>query len=430
MKLPITLSSIICVAINIAAAQDSMTVEQTVHRVLQIHPAIEQALANSRAAEARVSQISSVKLPEVTTEAVYAHIGPLPAFSFGGQELIIAPADNYDAHIVGRYTVYDFGKTSASVELSQSKVQNLHDVVELTKNNLASQAIRTFYTVVLLRKSLLVQDEQIAALNEHLSVTQKRVAAGSATKFDVLTTQVRVAASQNQSVEIFNSLQKQESILRQFLGLQTNAPLPIQGSFEQTPIALNLDSLIDVAMRQRPELKLAHDANQSAQFQKKVSSLGNMPSINISASYGLKNGYEPNIYAMRGNWMWGLQARVPLFDGGRATHQEEEAQAFVQAERAHGQDVELQIRSDVEQVVSDVRAALAKLQISELQLKQAYEAVMIARTRYETGSITNLDLLDAETAESVSKLTNLQALYRFVISKYELKRATGDLNIY
>jgi outer membrane protein TolC len=231
-------------------------------------------------------------------------------------------------------------------------------------------------------------------------------------------------------VEIFNSLQKQESILRQFLGLQTNAPLPIQGSFEQTPIALNLDSLIDVAMRQRPELKLAHDANQSAQFQKKVSSLGNMPSINISASYGLKNGYEPNIYAMRGNWMWGLQARVPLFDGGRATHQEEEAQAFVQAEQAHGQDVELQIRSDVEQVVSDVRAALAKLQISELQLKQAYEAVMIARTRYETGSITNLDLLDAETAESVSKLTNLQALYRFVISKYELKRATGDLNIY
>jgi outer membrane protein TolC len=68
---------------------------------------------------------------------------------------------------------------------------------------------------------------------------------------------------------------------------------------------------------------------------------------------------------------------------------------------------------------------LSKVQISEVQLQQAHEAVSIARTRYETGSVTNLDLLDAETAESSARLMNLQALYRFVISKYELSRAVG-----
>jgi outer membrane protein TolC len=177
-------------------------------------------------------------------------------------------------------------------------------------------------------------------------------------------------------------------------------------------------------------LKLARDAEQSAQLQKKLNSLGNMPSLNVNVAYGIKNGYEPNIYAFRGNWMWGLQARVPLFDGGRVSHQEEEAQASLQAEQAHSQDVERQVRSDVEQVTSDVQAALAKVQISEVQLQQSQEAVTIARTRYETGSITNLDLLDAETAESASKLTNLQALYRFVISKYELDRAVGAQLIY
>jgi outer membrane protein len=411
--------------INISTAQDSLTVEQAVQRVLQIHPAIEQALANTRAAEARVSQAASVNLPDVSTEALYTHIGPVPAFFFGGQNLVLAPEDNYDAHIIGRYTVYDFGKTNATIELSRSKVQNSRDMVELTKSNLELQTIRTFYTIVLLRKSLLVQDEQIAALNEHLAVTQKRVAAGSATNFDVLTTQVRVAASQNQRVEILNSLQKQESILRQLLGLRANAPVLIRGSFEQVSIALNIDSLLYVAVQQRPEMKLARDAEQSAQLQKKFSSLGNMPSFNVSAAYGIKNGYEPNIYTLRGNWMWGVQARVPLFDGGRVSHQEEEAQASLQAEQAHGQDVEQQVCSDVEQVAADVRAALSKVQISQVQLQQAQDAVTIARTRYETGSITNLDLLDAETAESTAKLTRLQTLYRFILSKYELERATG-----
>ena len=88
------------------------------------------------------------------------------------------------------------------------------------------------------------------------------------------------------------------------------------------------------------------------------------------------------------------------------------------------------MRSDVEQVAADVQAALAKVQISEVQLQQAQEAVTIARTRYETGSITNLDLLDAETAESTAKLTSLQALYRLVLSKYELERATGTQFVY
>ncbi len=116
---------------------------------------------------------------------------------------------------------------------------------------------------------------------------------------------------------------------------------------------------------------------------------------------------------------------MPLFDGGRVSHQEEEAQATLEAEQAHTREMEKRIRADVEQAVSDIRASLSKVRISELQLQQAHEAVIIARTRYETGSITNLDYLDSEAAESAARLLHLQALYGFVISKYELDRAIG-----
>ena len=419
-------SLIVLLLSGIAAGQDSLTVEQAVQRVLQTHPALDQALANIRAAEARTSQASSSQLPELSTDAAYTHIGPIPEFSFPAfGSIVLAPADNYDAHVSGKYTVFDFGKTSAAVDLSQSRVQTSRDAIELTKTNLALQTIRTFYMIKLLQRSMQVQDEQIDALTQHLSVTQKRVTAGSATNFDVLTTQVRVASSQNQRVEIQNSLQKQESLFRQLLNLSTNIPLMLRGSFQQAPLSLNMDSLQQVALRQRAELKLAHDTEESARLQKNASSRGNMPSLKLIAAYGLKNGYEPNIYPLRGNWMWGAQAQIPLFDGGKVSHQEEEAQAAIESEQAHTQDAERQIRSDVEQAVSDVQASWSKVQISDVQLQQAFEAVAIARTRYETGSITNLDLLDAETAESTSKLMSLQALYRYVISKYELDRAVG-----
>ena len=50
--------------------------------------------------------------------------------------------------------------------------------------------------MILLQKSMQVQDEQIEALTQQISVTQKRVTAGSATNFDLLTTQGRVASSE------------------------------------------------------------------------------------------------------------------------------------------------------------------------------------------------------------------------------------------
>ena len=215
-------------------------------------------------------------------------------------------------------------------------------------------------------------------------------------------------------------------MLSQLLGVPAENLPAVHGSFQQSEIRLSVDSLSALALQQRTELKIARDAEQSAERQKALSSLGNVPTLKLNAVYALNNGYEPNIYPLRGNWVWGAQAQFPIFDGGKVGHQEEEAQAALQAEQAHGRDVEGQIRSDVEQVMADVLAAESKVKISELQLRQAHDAVIIARTQYETGTITNLDLLDAETAESAAKLTNLQALYRFVISKYDLDRAVGS----
>ena len=137
---------------GILLAQDSLTVEEAIQRVFQTHPAVDQARANIRAAEARTAQASSARLPEVVAEASWAHIGPVPEFSFPVfGDIVLAPANNYDAHIAARYTLYDFGKTSSAVDLSFSRIQSARDAMELTKTNLSFQMIRVFYSILLLR---------------------------------------------------------------------------------------------------------------------------------------------------------------------------------------------------------------------------------------------------------------------------------------
>ena len=418
----------LALALNATLAQDTLTIDQVLLRVLQNHPAIAQAEQNIHIAEARTSQSASALSPEVTTEASYAYLGPVATIEFpGAGDFKLYPASNYDVHVGGRYTVYDFGKADAAVDLSRSHVTSSRDAVELTKSALAYQAVRVFYTILLLEKSIGVQDEQLKALHEHLESTKRRVSAGTATNFDVLTTQVRVAAAQNQEIDLQSAADKQRAILSQMLGLTSGSAVHIRGEFEQAGIPLNGDSLLQSAIHLRTELKLAQDASLSAELQEKVASLGNRPSLSLNVAYGLKNGYIPNLDVLRGNWIAGVRAEVPIFDGGRTDHRQEEARAVVLQGEAHTRDVQRQVRSEVEQAVTDVQSAVAKIPISEIQVDQAKEAVSIAKLRYEIGTVTNLDLLDAQTAESTARLGNLQALYKLILSKYELRRAIGAM---
>ncbi|MCX6143117.1 MAG: TolC family protein [Ignavibacteriales bacterium] len=412
--------------LNSAFAQDTLTVRQAVQRVLERHPAIDQATHNVRASEARVRQSTSATYPEVSGEAGYVFLGPIAKLAFPGfGEFRLYPADNYDAHIAGRYTVYDFGRTDATVNVTKSRVQSGRDDVELTKSNLAYQTIRVFYSILYLERSIRVQDEQIEALRQHTLSTNRRVDAGTATNFDVLTTQVRVAAAQSQKIDLENGLQKQRVVLGQLLGLAPGVQVPIRGDFEITALTIPGESLFQTASQRRMEIRLAKDAEQSAELQRDLVTLGDKPSLKANLVYGLKNGLMPNLDALRGNWVAGVKAEVPIFNGWRTDHQKEEAEAVMLAEQARRRDVERQVSSDVEQASADVQAAVSKITISELQVQQAKEAVSIAQSRYETGTVTNLDLLDAQAAESTARLGNLQALYKYVMSKYELQRAIG-----
>jgi outer membrane protein TolC len=410
-----------------AFGQDTLTVEQATRMALKTHPSISQALSVVDAAEARASQTESQRYPEIGAEALYTRLGPVSEMTIPKMGTFkLYPADNYDAHVGARFTLFDFGKTGALVDLSRSRALSTLDAVVLAKKNLAMQTIRTFYTILYLQKSGQVQDEQIEALNEHILAAQKHLAAGTATQFDVLTTQVRVSAAQNQKVDIENMLSKQQTVLRQLINAPPDVPVPVRGEFIQSSASLNVDSLVQLADRQRVELVLARDAERSSQLQVKIGSLARLPSLKANLLYGFKNGLFPDLDKIQANWVAGIKAEMPIFEGGRIAGQEKESRAALLADQAHVQDVERQIRGDVEQAAADVQAALSKIQICQIQMRQAREAVAMARTRYETGSLTNLDLLDAETAESGVNLSNLQALYRYVISRYELERAVGN----
>ena len=77
------------------------------------------------------------------------------------------------------------------------------------------------------------------------------------------------------------------------------------------------------------------------------------------------------------------------------------------------------------QAVSEARASMDKIKASELNVQLAQEALSQAKVRYESGVITNLDLLNAETSLAQANLLHLQALYNYTLSRIALNKAIG-----
>ena len=405
----------------------NLTLNEAIQLALKNQPLINKAEQEVNVAEAKIMEQKSFDYPNVEADISYARIGPIPAIQFGNESFILAPANNYDAHVSAGYNIFDFGRKNALLDLTKSYKLTAQEKTNYIKDELSYNTTKLFYSILFLEKSLDVKNDQIKTLESHLDVTQKKVNSGTATDFEVLTTKVRVASAENQKVDIENEITKQEISLKSLLGLAVDSPLVLQGDLSLLSMPINNDSLLELAYTQREELKIAQDAQKSIEQQKQVASLSDAPTLNAIASYGLKNGLMPNLDVLRGNWVVGISANIPIFNGKRKDAQIQEAEANLNANDAQISALKRKINMEVQQAISDLETSKAKLKSTQLQVEQASEAVKRAEVSYLNGVITNLDLLDAETSLSEAELLHLRVIFQNVINAYNLKKAVGDV---
>jgi outer membrane protein len=413
-------------------AQDSLSIKEAVQLVLVRNPSLAQAEASLAATRDKTEAIKSSYYPMVNGVASYADIGPISTISLGaGPALSLYPANNYDIHVGLDYTLWDFGKRELSLNAGKNQEAIAGDRLQGAKIALSYQVMQIFNTILLLQKGVIVSDEQIATLNRLLQVVKEKTRTGSATEFDTLTTAVQRASAENQRITLTNNLSKQRIALRVLLGLPLGAPLFLKGDFPVEPVALNSDSLIADAFQNRPEHRLSLHAQAASQIQVQSAKQEYYPAITCFATGGIKNGYirkmPPDLNEPVPNWTVGGRLTVPIFDGFRRKHDIAEAQANERAAASGLSDVEERIWTEVLQAEADVEAALAQIAVSSLKVKQAARSFELARIRFETGTITNTDLLDEQNKYVEAEYAHVQNQYQYVISLLALDRTTGRM---
>lgn len=288
--------------------------------------------------------------------------------------------------------------------------------------------VGNYYSIVFLQEAVKIKNEELATLNEHLLYVQKKAETGSATKYEILTTKVRISALENQKTDLINALKIQLSQLNSFLGKSQETKLTVKNELLVPQILVSNDSLFTYAFDHRSEMKIARQKSALADTHLKIVNIQNNPSLNFYGSGGYKNGYFNTKYQDTGNlnYVVGIGLKVPIFDANRSKYTKIQAQSDIQGNE---QETELARRSIVNEIIENkgnAETALIKVNQSELQLEQAQQAYSLAETNFEAGAITNLDLLDSSTSIAESKLALLKTKIDYSVSLLKLKIALGE----
>lgn len=94
--------------------------------------------------------------------------------------------------------------------------------MEQVKQTLSQQVIANYFSLTYLQEAIKIKDEQLGTLNEHLQYIQNKQATGSATQYEILTTQVRISAIENQRTDLETARKVMVCQLNSLLGKPQN----------------------------------------------------------------------------------------------------------------------------------------------------------------------------------------------------------------
>ena len=406
---------------------DSLSLNTIIREVVQNHPLVKKAIENLNTSDAKIGIAKAVNLPYVDLTSSYSRIGPISQIDIPGMgSFAFMPRDNYSAGVNFSQTISDFGKTEKTISFEKKGKEINLQSLEQVKQKLSEVAIQNYFALVYLQEAIKIKDEQLRTLNEHLLFVQKKQATGSATQYEILTTQVRISAIENQKTDLTTLKEVQISHLNSLLGKPEQMSQTVKNDLNFNIPILQSDTLISSAMQNRDEMKLARQKAKLAELNYSLTHSENNPVVNAFASGGIHNGYFPNMYDPKANFVAGLGLKVPIFDGKRNKYKLVEAKSSI---LVIDQETEISRRNIIDEVIegqTNLRAAQKKVEQSQLQLRQSIQAYEMAKARFDAGVITNLELLDGSTSVSESSLLLLKSKIDYTVNVFRLRAAIGE----
>jgi TolC family type I secretion outer membrane protein len=383
-----------------------------------------------QASEGLVVQTRAVALPQLQATGRYEDEATSLVQTFPG--VTDQPHQSWNAGIQLVQTIYAGGKMIAAFHAADATRQQALAQYQTTLADTLLLVRLAYYDVLLAEQQIVVNEASVKLLQKELDDQQRRFDAGTVPHFNVLRAEVAVANAKPALIHARSQYRIAKNTLVNLLGYNLprevleNIPMRLTDNFDVAPWKLTLPDAIQQALERRTELKALRQEINLQQLNVVNAKSGYKPTIQAFAGYNwVNNSFSTDLANELDGWNVGGQLTWNLFDGALTLGKVKQAKALYQKSRTELEDRSRQIELDVRTAYSDFIEAQEVLDSQTKVQEQAEESLREANARFDAGTGTQLDVLDAETSLTQARTTQVQAQHDYAAARIRLERAIG-----
>ena len=285
----------------------------------------------------------------------------------------------------------------------------------------AMQAINLYFGLLLAGEQVNIARQNLQTAEKLYEVAQAKRRMGTISENDVLQLRLDVLSARSALTNSESNRQVRQFALRSFLDVEADIEPVVPEDVPQ--VRLDYDNVLNHALQNNALATTMRRRQMEADYAV-ATARANRQSINLYAQLGY-TGSADNLNAayrnLLSNEVVSVGITVPLLDWGKRKGQRRMAES-------NRDIVQSQLRQQSQDFRQDIFILTEQFNNQAEQLRIACEADTIARRRYHTnvetfkiGSISTLELSDAQKAKDQARQNRIQQLFNYWYYYYQLR---------
>lgn len=346
---------------------------------------------------------------------------PIPGFAF---PTMIGPFTTFDARVTATQTVFDFSSirkfqaARTGVRAAQADSDNARDQVSAQVASLYMMALAEQAHVEAAQANV-----ELAAATAKLAEDRKQ--AGTGIPIEVTRSQVELANERQRLLVAQNDLRAARLQLLRAVGLKLDTDFELADKLGYQPVAeMALPDAVEKALAARPDWRAQKTREENARLSYSGVKFERLPSLSGFADYG---AIGTAMDAASPTRTYGVQLRVPIFDGGRRDARRAESSSQLRQAQIETRDLRQQLELDIRLAFDSLHSAEDELKVATDGLDQSELEVAQAQRRYAAGVANSLEPVDAQTRLARARDNRIAALLAYNIARINLAQAMGAI---
>ena len=310
--------------------------------------------------------------------------------------------------------------------------EEIGDVAALVQmESTATAVITAYYDVYQKQKQLEAIENSIDISSERKYLADQRVSIGTGSGLTFYQASVDLNTDSANLVRQEFLVMESKAILNQLLARAPNTAFDVVENFELQE-DLVFGELLDKVKAQNRDLMLARRGLDVAELDLKLSKAEMYPEIGFVSSYNYARS-ESEIGFLQSNLTtgltYGLTARINIFDGMNNRTRNQMAQITIEQNKYNVDQTALQLENDLFKAFAAYEMARKLSKLERDNVKVAKQTLDIAKEQMRLGSITAIELRQAQVNLVNAEFRQIQTDYELKLAETELIRLSGDLII-